>query len=237
MQHVGRRRVERAQQYYDKRALWNQTVKDFAKQSDEVILATAKFKQAVADLSAAELCAGRSSASQTGPCVKFRSEIWHGTLEEAADHELSEEPVLSRMEHIALLVDRVQRLQKDRDDALVTLEHYRSEVEKAQRHFDLEARKHCACNSNCSVLRAAPVFECRQQYEIAISAQIQRLTELESTSALHSSEASSSRSTSFFSACGGEISLSAFELPIELAEEADDGTRSSSSFDSCGDDA
>merc|ERR1712070_169916 len=99
------------------------------------MLVTAKFKQAVADLSVAELCARRCGDSQTGPSVKFRCEKWHVLVEETDHHELSDEPVLSRMEHIALLVDRVQSLQKERDVALMTLEQYRSDVEEAQRRF------------------------------------------------------------------------------------------------------
>jgi len=238
-------RIERAQQYYDKREVWNQAARDYASQHDEVTRANANFKEATAELSALEREVASISSSKTcqgNGTICFAADGWatpHATGEASPESidAVSDDPSFSRMIRLAALVDRVTTLQAYRDEALRMLEIRSRQVEEARERFDREAEQHSRCNCNCSIVIAAPLFERRQARESAISAQMaklsylqQRLREARERQRPQESEAALSRSTSFYSAYGGEISPCCFQLPFN-PEGCADPARGSESND------
>jgi len=177
MQEIGRPVIERAQGYYDSRALWQQSVQDFAHQQGELDEVNKKLEVAVKNLATAEAAFEaflRGSDTLT-------DQQWEDLAAKAgeADAEQVADPKLLRMIRVSWLGDAVASLQRNRDLAYAELTAKRDELDECRRRFEFEDLQHSGCTWNCSVKRAAPFYEKRRLHELKVDQQLQRLQVVE----------------------------------------------------------
>ncbi|CAK9060596.1 unnamed protein product, partial [Durusdinium trenchii] len=172
MQEIGRSVIERAQGYYDSRALWQQAVQDFAHQQGQLDDVNATLSVAVKKLATAE-AAFESYLQGKDP---LNEEQWRALSAAKVDDEAFDgDPKLLRMIRVSCLADSVATLQRQRDVANSELVAKREELDDARRRFEFEDAQHSGCTWNCSVKRAAPFYEKRRLHESKVDQQLQQL--------------------------------------------------------------
>ncbi|CAJ1410554.1 unnamed protein product [Effrenium voratum] len=180
MQEIGRAVIERAQGYYDSRALWQQAVQDFAYQQGDLDQVNKELEGAVKNLAVAEAA---FEAFLQGKDV-LSDEQWEdlapAKADGGADAEFQDaDPKLLRMIRVSRLGDTVAALQRQRDLASSELAAKREELDEARRRFEFEDSQHGSCTWNCSVKRAAPFYEKRRMHELKVDQQLTQLKKVE----------------------------------------------------------
>lgn len=173
MQEIGRPVIERAQGYYDSRALWQQAVQDFAHQQGELDEVNKKLEVAVKNLATAE-AAFEAFLQGSDPLSKQQWEDLAPAKAEEVD-AVCDDPKLLRMIRVSWLGDAVASLQRHRDLACSELSMKRDELDECRRRFEFEDLQHSGCTWNCSVKRAAPFYEKRRLHESKVDHQLQQL--------------------------------------------------------------
>ncbi|CAE7290410.1 SFH4 [Symbiodinium natans] len=179
VQEIGRPVLERAQGYYDTRAIWQQAIQDFASQQGELDRVNADLEAAVKNLAKAEAAFEAFLRGSDALSDQQWEELAPAKVGEENDAELDNDPKLLRMIRVSRLGDTVANLQTRRDREAAELGMKREELEEARRRFEYEDQAHSACTWNCSVKRAAPFYEKRRLHELKVDQQLTQLHSVE----------------------------------------------------------
>eukprot|EP00931_Biecheleriopsis_adriatica_P043763 TRINITY_DN25007_c0_g1_i1.p1 TRINITY_DN25007_c0_g1~~TRINITY_DN25007_c0_g1_i1.p1 ORF type:complete len:655 (+),score=164.83 TRINITY_DN25007_c0_g1_i1:24-1988(+) len=182
---IGRYAIERAQRYYDCKAVCNKIVEEFVRQQDDVNGLTQSRDESVRALRRAE---DAFECFLTGGAGDLTDEEWEQLVsadlipDNSEIPELRSDPKLVRSYRVSVLSDRVSRCRRQLDAAVAQAQDKAQELAEAQRVFEQENDMHRCCGPNCSVKRAAPYFErCKahdakiDQDNVALQAMEQRL--------------------------------------------------------------
>merc|ERR1712050_419673 len=177
---IGRHVIERAQGYYDARALWQQVVQEYARQQEEVDQIKIELERAVKNLNKAE--AAFESFIMGGKADMSDAE-WEKLAplpaEWLTNDTVANDAKLLRTFRISMLADRVTSLQRQRDSASLEMDAKCRELEDVRRRFEQEDLQHSVCTWNCSVKRSAPFYEKRRMHEHTVDGQLQVLHHVE----------------------------------------------------------
>lgn len=185
---IGRQVIERAQGYYDSRALWQQAVQEYARQQEEVTLTNGKLEAAVRSLAKAEAAFVKGEAAglsekewaELAPLPEEEEGCPTGTATAAGSKAaVGQNPRLIQTLRLSAQADKVASLQWHRDVAAAELAAKHREIEECRRRYEQEDLQHSACTWNCSVKRAAPFYEKRRMHETAVDAQLAILRSIE----------------------------------------------------------
>lgn len=179
VQEIGRPVLERAQGYYDSRAIWQQAIQDFAEQQGVLDRVNLELEVAVKNLAKAETAFEAFLRGSDALSDQQWEELAPAKVGDENDAELDSDPKLLRMIRVSRLGDTVANLQTRRDREVGELTLKRDELEEARRRFESEDQMHSACTWNCSVKRAAPFYEKRRLHEFKVDQQLTQLHAVE----------------------------------------------------------
>eukprot|EP00928_Gymnodinium_smaydae_P039334 TRINITY_DN26889_c0_g4_i2.p1 TRINITY_DN26889_c0_g4~~TRINITY_DN26889_c0_g4_i2.p1 ORF type:complete len:456 (-),score=144.64 TRINITY_DN26889_c0_g4_i2:69-1346(-) len=175
---IGRRVIERAQEYYDSQSLWNQATFELKHIEAAVEQATAELESAAAQLSAAE-----AAFVQAPDAPGSFSEADWERLAPLGAEELAlanGDARLTRSLRLSSLMDGVCSLQARRETLRAEYAQKAQETEDLRLRFQTVEEEHAGCSWGCSVRRAEPFYVQRRVNEERIDAQLAILLSLES---------------------------------------------------------